>query len=178
MTFYITTTKDSNYLKDWLVSYSNDFRLIHFEFEVKKFSSFLVNMKEKTIFHSYKTPNKKEPGIIIFDFNEHFNRILELIDKEYKPTMEQKELKITKEKVLEAANKCSQAKETLKTLFPEVFENDKYVDFTDKSIGYLSCIAIREQCEFAKKSFYLCSNYNWEIKKDTAGALCLIPTKK
>ena len=35
-------------------------------------------------------------------------------------------LEITKEKVLEAAEKCSQAKETLKTLFPEVFEDDKY----------------------------------------------------
>lgn len=34
------------------------------------------------------------------------------------------ELKITKEKVLEAAAKCSQAKETLKTLFPEVFEQN------------------------------------------------------
>jgi hypothetical protein len=30
-------------------------------------------------------------------------------------------LQITKEKVLEAASKCSTAKETLKTLFPEVF---------------------------------------------------------
>jgi hypothetical protein len=32
-------------------------------------------------------------------------------------------LEITKDKVLEAASKCSQAKETLKTLFPEVFED-------------------------------------------------------
>lgn len=32
------------------------------------------------------------------------------------------ELKISKEKVLEAAGKCPQAKETLKTLWPEVFE--------------------------------------------------------
>ena len=31
-------------------------------------------------------------------------------------------LEITKEKVLEAADKCPQAKETLKTLFPEVFK--------------------------------------------------------
>lgn len=31
-------------------------------------------------------------------------------------------LQITKEKVLEAASKCSTAKETLKTLFPEVFK--------------------------------------------------------
>lgn len=42
--------------------------------------------------------------------------------KQYKsPEME---LKITKEKVLEAASKCSTAKETLKTLFPDVFEEE------------------------------------------------------
>ena len=33
------------------------------------------------------------------------------------------ELKITKEKVLEAASKCSTAKATLETLFPECFES-------------------------------------------------------
>jgi len=44
---------------------------------------------------------------------------LELIE-EQPTTME--ELKITKEKVLEAASKCSTAAATLKTLFPEVFE--------------------------------------------------------
>lgn len=38
------------------------------------------------------------------------------------------ELKITTEKVLEAAAKCSQAKETLKTLFPEAFRGE--VDLT------------------------------------------------
>ena len=34
------------------------------------------------------------------------------------------ELKITKEKVLEAASKCSTAKATLETLFPECFEKE------------------------------------------------------
>lgn len=33
------------------------------------------------------------------------------------------DLKITKEKVLEAAAKCKQSEETLKTLFPECFDN-------------------------------------------------------
>lgn len=37
----------------------------------------------------------------------------------------QMDLKITKEKIIEAANKCSTVKETLKTLFPEVFEEEK-----------------------------------------------------
>lgn len=36
------------------------------------------------------------------------------------------ELKITKEKVLEATSKCSTAKQTLETLFPEVFENNDF----------------------------------------------------
>jgi len=39
-------------------------------------------------------------------------------------------LEITKEKVLEAASKCSTAKETLKTMFPEVFEDDNYYDLS------------------------------------------------
>jgi len=34
------------------------------------------------------------------------------------------ELKITKEKVLEASERCGTAKEVLKTLFPEVFEEE------------------------------------------------------
>ena len=42
-------------------------------------------------------------------------------------------LEITQEKVLEAAEKCSEAKEVLKTLFPEAFEKeDEFVDITDK----------------------------------------------
>lgn len=44
-------------------------------------------------------------------------------------------LEITKEKVLEAASKCSQAKETLKTLFPEVF-GENMVVVTDDDCGW------------------------------------------
>lgn len=45
------------------------------------------------------------------------------------------ELKITKEKVLEAASKCSTAKETLKVLFPEAFvvdEDSKWTKFGEE----------------------------------------------
>lgn len=100
------------------------------------------------------------------------------------------ELKITKEKVLEAASKCPQSKETLKTLFPDVFEDDKYIDLSC-STGTLKCIdgktpkfildgniSIRTFRSYEYKSFYLSSSYNWEIKKDSVGTLCLIPTKK
>lgn len=44
------------------------------------------------------------------------------------------EHKITTENILAAAAKCSTAKETLKTLFPEAFEDDKYFDFERKHV--------------------------------------------
>lgn len=40
------------------------------------------------------------------------------------------ELKITKEKVLAGAEKCPQAKQVLKEMFPEVFKDDKYLDLS------------------------------------------------
>ena len=99
-------------------------------------------------------------------------------------------LEISKERVLEAASKCSTAKETLKTLFPEVFEEeDKYFDFSDVRARFLEglrlpagfdddCIEIRVGGEYRRKGFYLAGHLNWEIKEDRHGQLVLIPTKK
>jgi len=91
-------------------------------------------------------------------------------------------LEITKEKVLEAASKCSTAKETLKTLFPEVFVEDKSVKIKQKDGYYFdgcnSILNIRTFDELAGKSFWISDNYNWKIKTDPSGCLCLIPTKK
>lgn len=91
------------------------------------------------------------------------------------------ELKITKEKVLEAAQKCSKAKETLKTLFPEVFEDDKSVDVgsvVGKSFFNNDFLTVRADYEYQQKGFYLTHKYNWEIIKDSQGKLVLVPTKK
>ena len=99
-------------------------------------------------------------------------------------------LEISKERVLEAASKCSAAKETLKTLFPEVFEEeDKYFDFSDVPTTFLrglklpegfddDCIQIRSSGEYERRGFYLADYLNWEIKEDRHGQLVLIPTKK
>jgi len=95
------------------------------------------------------------------------------------------ELKITKEKVLEAASKCSTAKATLETLFPECFVDDKYVDL-------MKWAKNSESWEFGKKSeneptigiasdkrdgkrfrFILSGYFNWELDGQY-----LIPTKK
>ena len=40
-------------------------------------------------------------------------------------------VEITKERILEASSKCSTAKATLMTLFPEVFKEDKYFKLVD-----------------------------------------------
>lgn len=105
------------------------------------------------------------------------------------------ELKISKERVLEAASKCSTAKQTLETLFPEVFEEEsKYFDLTALIEGrYIifgdkeSTIAgfhnnefmhVRFGGKYDGKAFYLHGSYNWELVHDEFGCLCLLPTKK
>ena len=93
-------------------------------------------------------------------------------------------MEITKERVIEAANKCPQAKETLKTLFPECFEDDKYFDLVKINFGnyhvrYLEgLMCVRKDGELKGKAFRLSKNHNWELKMDSEGKLCLIPTKK
>lgn len=92
-------------------------------------------------------------------------------------------LEITKEKVLEAASKCETAKQTLKTLFPEVFEDYNSIIVTHRSFSN-DCtnphrlIGVRADGLYMDKSFWCNQNYNWELKKDEYGMLCLIPTKK
>ena len=40
-----------------------------------------------------------------------------------------------------------------------------------------SILEVREGGEYAYKSIYLDPKFNWEIKVDDLGELCLIPTK-
>ena len=40
------------------------------------------------------------------------------------------------------------------------------------------CIQIRKSGLYANKAFFLHDHYNWELKTDPEGDLCLIPTKK
>lgn len=83
-------------------------------------------------------------------FNERFK---------YKKSTRMNELKITKEKVLEAASNCPQAKETLKTLFPEVFKKEKLNLQKDyqNSIIYPSIIPHLSDC------FVISSPYKAEL---------------
>jgi len=42
----------------------------------------------------------------------------------------------------------------------------------------IAMIEIRNRYEYCDKAFWLTNRYDWEIKKDSKGQLCLIPTKK
>lgn len=99
-------------------------------------------------------------------------------------------LQITKEKILSAASKSKGAKETLETLFPEAFIdynireiiNDKHVmvngSFNSKNLIINNLLAIRTFGEYKNKAFVINDeDYEWEIKNDDIGCLCLIPTK-
>lgn len=91
-------------------------------------------------------------------------------------------LEITKEKVLEAAEKCSQAKETLKTLFPECFEKEMpdiepfkvNTDILDKLIFISRGFAPHG---LSDKCFGLSIDYSWTIEKND-GFQILIPKPK
>ena len=110
---------------------------------------------------------------------------------------------ITKERVLEAASKCSQAKETLKTLFPEVFV-EEVRDFNlyalspeDGGSGFIfgeqrAVAAGFDGRDFMQvrnyeteglrgKAFFLSSAYTWELRRTETEVdlgMLLIPTRK
>jgi len=98
------------------------------------------------------------------------------------------ELKTTKYKVLAAAAKCSTAKATLETLFPEAFEDEDLINsdsVTYKEYPYAKCLRLNDRVDlitaYAKQQGYkgliLNSSFNWELKKIN-GSLSLIPTRK
>jgi len=91
-------------------------------------------------------------------------------------------LEITKEKVLEAASKCSQAKETLKILFPECFEKniDEIYPFTVTEFNNGNMIFIGTSLApplLVHKCFVLSTEYEWNLSENK-GYQILIPKLK
>lgn len=85
------------------------------------------------------------------------------------------ELKITKEKVLKAAEDCSTAKAVLQVLFPEAFDNpnDRIMKdgrmfgrdiFGDpKNAGNQALIEIKGVGQYEKKGFWLNPDFDWTL---------------
>ena len=44
--------------------------------------------------------------------------------------------------------------------------------------GLAAMIEVRSNFEYADKAFWLHRSYNWELRSDNEGALCLVPTPK
>lgn len=70
-------------------------------------------------------------------------------------------------------------------LFDKIFgkEDDDSVDLSkiDNSLlrsASKSMLEVRDSDEYKNKAFYLSDDFNWEIKSDPIGVVCLIPTKK
>lgn len=57
-------------------------------------------------------------------------------------------------------------------------QDDWSVDVGDCNISPNKIIDIRLSGEYENKSLWLSEIYNWEMKKDSIGKLCLIPTRK
>lgn len=68
------------------------------------------------------------------------------------------------------------ASESQKKVLDGIFGKSKEVDITERPVNYF--LIPRIDGDYKDKSFYLSNNYNWEIKKDNEGELCLIPTNK
>lgn len=118
----------------------------------------------------------------IFDGIHYFSpRIVKDEDVNTTENMDKNNLTVTRERILEAAARCPTAKETLKTLFPAVFEDDKYYNLSEqKNESFFSnpFLCVQMYGSLATKGFYLSPNYNWEIVKDDQGNKILVPTKK
>jgi hypothetical protein len=79
-------------------------------------------------------------------------------------------IELTNIEVNHIFNSCT--KEQLPIVSKYLKQDDGSVDVTNVSIN------IRVGGEYENKAFALHEDYNWEIKKDSFGFLCLIPTKK
>jgi len=116
-------------------------------------------------------------------FEDHKNKLHTLND--FKQN-EMDELKITKERVLDAAGSCSTAKDVLETLFPDVFS--KTVDLTHAKRGSgrnllertgdsNSLVWVREMGTYSWRALGLNSKYNWSIVQ-ADGYINAVPTRK
>ena len=79
-------------------------------------------------------------------------------------------IELTQQEVDKMFNACT--KDQLPIVSKYLKKDDGSVDVTNVSID------IRVGGEYKNKAFVLHEDYNWEIKKDSFGFLCLIPTKK
>jgi hypothetical protein len=82
-------------------------------------------------------------------------------------------IELTQEEVDNMFKACT--KEQLPIVSKYLKQDDGSVDLSNGDNGL---IAVRLDYEYANKSFWLSPSYDWDIKEDSFGYKCLIPTKK
>lgn len=100
------------------------------------------------------------------------------------------ELKITKEKILEAASKCKDASGVLKTIFPEAFENEEpFIRHNGNGFNTNVAVVSAKKDKFIimidVNEFVLSPFYEWKLKEsldpvysDGSKEIRLVPTLK
>jgi hypothetical protein len=178
----LTIKELTNKLREFIVLFVNDKELSEFNLAFNRESKF-------TSLEDFTYPNRVYGyvnfygDVIVNSLGVPTNRTpltFEIFKTRYmKPTENETSITITRERILEAAAKCTDAKATLKILFPEVFVVE------DKSIN--TAVLMPNACMVNNaymgpgynKSFILNRDWNWEIKYiPTQGFHILIPTKK
>ena len=86
-----------------------------------------------------------------------------------------KTLTVTDDRVREAARNCGDARNVLKTLFPEAFEPE-YVEFTESNMTEF--IGPRVSGVFQGRCLYLMEGFDWEVTTDGEGCRVLVARRR
>lgn len=91
------------------------------------------------------------------------------------------EVKTTSDRVLSAAEKCPTAKDVLKELFPEVFQDNYYkVLVPTSSSCYLTPDGVLQRRSGGKYAgaIFLSTGYTWSVEKDDHNSMVLVGRPK
>ena len=94
------------------------------------------------------------------------------------------DLKVTKERVLEAAKGCPDADRTLRKLFPEAFTHEivkmelSLQGFKRAESPHLSMVEVRPSGNLSGCLWLNSGGFDWSFEKDDIGGLCLIARTK
>lgn len=91
-----------------------------------------------------------------------------------------------KSRIIEASKTGAEAKAALEKLFPEVFENNKYINTAESENGkhWIEhreggiLIAPRGRGNYEHKGYYLHPNFDWKIVVDDEYEAVLVPMRK
>jgi len=157
-----------------------DYMKIKDSITVKYENGKFIEVKEERIMETQKLSRQDLKEIHSVACSEWKQKLVTYVTR--KPLEDYIEL--TQEEVNQMFDACTKEQLPIVSKYLKK-EDDGSVDVTEFNTnmhGFCDnnyyVIRDRQHGSYSKKSFLLSSQYNWEIKKDELGELCLIPTKK